>query len=75
MGKKKKQITPSNFSLLAAKKKAYNEFIKELEEKGFNEGKEKQIKERMAHIGYHKFEGMYDRFSYLDAVVIEDSKE
>ena len=29
----------------------------------------------MAHIGYHKFEGMYDRFSYLDAVVIEDSKK
>ena len=49
--------------------------IEKLEEKGFNEGKEKQIKERMAHIGYHKFEGMYDRFSYLDAVVIEDSKK
>ena len=75
MSKKKKQITPSNFSLLVAKKRAYNEFIKELEEKGFNEGKEKQIKERMAHIGYHKFEEMYDRFSYLDAVVIEDSKK
>ena len=37
--------------------------------------KDKQIKERMAHIDYHKFEGMYDRFSYLDAVVIEDSKK
>ena len=75
MGKKKKQITPSNFSLLAAKKKAYNEFIKELEEKGFNEGKEKQIKERMAHTDYKKFDSMYDRFNYLDAVVIEDSKK
>ncbi len=75
MSKKKKQITPSNFSLLAAKKKAYNEFIKELEEKGFNEEKKKQIKERIAHIEYKKFDNMYDRFNYLDAVVIEDSKE
>lgn len=29
----------------------------------------------MAHTDYKKFEGMYDRFNYLDAVVIEDSKK